>query len=109
MIVASDDTDPLVVHLSSSSGSSGNCPSSALVFKRVSVLKILGTVIDRNFTDHEDIRHRMRCAVGAFWKDKSYYQSRLSSILSKIRRFDSRVRSKFLYGLEGASIDANAL
>mmetsp|Transcript_85430 Transcript_85430/g.241851 ORF Transcript_85430/g.241851 Transcript_85430/m.241851 type:complete len:337 (-) Transcript_85430:352-1362(-) len=90
MNIARDDTDPLVVHLFSFSGSSGNCPSSALVFKRVSALKILGAVIDRNFTDHEDIRHRMRCAVGPFSERTNLIISRVLFLC--IRRFAALIR-----------------
>jgi len=59
--------------------------------------------------EHEDIKFRMGEAKRAFWTDRSFYECYAIPLASKLKRYDSRVRSRFLYGVEGFSCHAGAL
>eukprot|EP00959_Pyramimonas_sp_CCMP1952_P353301 7401868-Pyramimonas_sp.AAC.1 len=48
-------------------------------------------------------------AVRAFWNDRAFYTSRRIAWKSKFKRYESRVRSTFLFGLEGATVDSSTI
>eukprot|EP00959_Pyramimonas_sp_CCMP1952_P340165 7124634-Pyramimonas_sp.AAC.1 len=70
---------------------------------------VLGTLLDIEFSDHADIFHRLKKARQRFWNDADFYTSAVIPMSRKLARYDARVRSCFLYGIEGTTCDANSL
>ena len=80
-----------------------------IALTHVQAMDVLGVRIDKRFKEHDDIHHRWELAEKTFWCDKSYYYDRTVPLSKKIARFCSRVQACFLYGIEGATVDANSL
>ena len=71
--------------------------------------EVLGVRIDKSFQEHDDVHHRWELAEKTFWCDKSFYINRVVPLSKKIARFCGRVQACFMYGIEGATADANTL
>jgi len=91
-----------VQDLSSSEGITYEVP-------QVTRMIVLGTLLDTEFSDHADISHRLSAARKAFWTDGDLYTNPVIPMSRKLARYDSRVRSSFLYGVEGSNCDVNSL
>ena len=76
---------------------------------QVTRMIVLGTMLDISFLEHEDIKYRLAAARQRFWTDRDFYESPLVPMSKKFNRYDSRVRSSFLYGIEGTTCDATSL
>eukprot|EP00959_Pyramimonas_sp_CCMP1952_P437492 9159862-Pyramimonas_sp.AAC.1 len=48
-------------------------------------------------------------AVRAVWNDRCIYTSRRIAWNNTFKRYESRFRSKFLFGLEGATVDSSTI
>ena len=80
-----------------------------LKLKQVNQLEVLGTVLDRDFSYHADIVHRMKEMEKAFWSARPFFMNKQIAMKKKIRRYVTRVQTRFLYGIEGISINTATL
>ena len=77
--------------------------------KQVKRMEILGTMLEREFKSHVDIAHRMKEMEKAFWSARPFFMNRQLAMKQNIRRYVTMVQTRFLYGIEGITIDASTL
>eukprot|EP00959_Pyramimonas_sp_CCMP1952_P426882 8940451-Pyramimonas_sp.AAC.1 len=72
---------------------------------QVARMIVLGALFDTEFSEHEDIKHRLAAARENFWTARSFYESPLVPMTRKFKRYDNRVRRSSLFGIEGTICD----
>ena len=54
---------------------------------------------------HADVDWVVSKAKSAFWSDGRYYRSQSIHLLKRLGRYNARVRSRLLFGVEGMTAD----
>ena len=77
--------------------------------QQVSRLEILGTILENKMREHADVAWRVSKAQKAFWCDQRYYKEQSIPLIKRLTRYDARVRSRLLFGVEGMTADPASL
>ncbi len=82
-----------------------------LCYRRVVSMDVLGTQLhsEYNCSVHRDVSFRLDCARRAFYSQAGYFRSHCIPLKDKLRRYQDRVQSLALYGMETTTADSYTL
>ena len=96
---------PLCVSFSVAAESLTKYRRAEIQLKQTNSLEVLGTILENDMVSHADVDWVISKAKKAFWSEGRYYRAQSIHILKRLRRYETRVRSRLLFGVEGMTAD----